>query len=984
MLASALVFGFALLAGSIPQVIDLAAIADGPTITRELPRGLYEFRLANRAPNAVYRVFHDAGDDATAFLLLPTTDPEALRVFDKPPGCRPVYELRNEVLAADSEVQARERFGAFRELDTRADCPAFLSMEQQLQFRIEPRVGSAFLGDDLRSTVVVVERLDSQTRALVRRWRLVFRLPAPTDARAAWPYATETSWVVGQIASDLTGIALFARRQPGAPFPTESRVMPRSANSGPPAFDVELTIGPDLGLRETLEIREHLWSPADHAAVARALLKHLGLSPGRIEASGSVAAALTEPRAAAIANEGRRVSELLERSVLAPQSHEQAALVLGALALRESATSLDDTRHLLCRISTHLAMARALRGRAESSVDGQIAEALLTVLVGREVEARRLLDALERRAVNDRAVGAWVRALRVRNTGDWRLIPDDASATLLERFERFRAVRTRLGVNPALDALDRMPADSSADWGRMIMESGWSVEAGNMFAGVSVLRELEEFADGWVTLGGTRPQSPRAIADALNTPPGLCVGRDARGLLIPRALDRGTWANSYQIHVLSQADRSFDHYDRTLGAHERAKSFMSGMRPLVANLTLYPLLGGDWTVGTGAEGDPKQAPDEEADCRAAVDLLRTSPERVPFWQWQRVRSRCGSEYKRLGLPPDAEWFGRALPAGTLFDAPARVSREQMPQLDARFAESLRESAPSNKWIVDLYVAQSGLRDLSSQQVSTIYGPQADYDIDLMYDVARGKAADLDAFRRDLERIAALDGNYWLTLAAYLADLERATEAANAYEKGVAHARDRVRVSNEADWLVDHYFEHGDLERAKELARMAADVYSGMGLATMARLMERLSLYDEAEAWYRRLKDRYDGESLDRFYIRHERRVADGRFREQAKEAFSRIFPNGLETVTIESLPPMGTAEGLRATNPSYWQQVFGLRVGDIVVAADGFRVKNAAQYSCVRSFTDDTESSLIVWRDQRYQELRGRLYRWKFGAARHP
>ena len=62
----------------------------------------------------------------------------------------------------------------------------------------------------------------------------------------------------------------------------------------------------------------------------------------------------------------------------------------------------------------------------------------------------------------------------------------------------------------------------------------------------------------------------------------------------------------------------------------------------------------------------------------------------------------------------------------------------------------------------------------------------------------------------------------------------------------------------------------------------------------------------------------------------------------------------------------------------------GIHPGDIIVAADGYRVHNTDQWAAIRSFRDDTTVSLIIWRGNGYQQLNGTYVRMKFGPPAKP
>jgi hypothetical protein len=57
----------------------------------------------------------------------------------------------------------------------------------------------------------------------------------------------------------------------------------------------------------------------------------------------------------------------------------------------------------------------------------------------------------------------------------------------------------------------------------------------------------------------------------------------------------------------------------------------------------------------------------------------------------------------------------------------------------------------------------------------------------------------------------------------------------------------------------------------------------------------------------------------------------------------------------------------------------GLRVGDSLMVADGYRVRDQAQWAAVRSFSDERRISTIVFRGGGYLEVAGLYVRVKFG-----
>ena len=104
-------------------------------------------------------------------------------------------------------------------------------------------------------------------------------------------------------------------------------------------------------------------------------------------------------------------------------------------------------------MSAHLALARALRApAAPPGPDADYARLVQTTLIGRQREA---VDEIARLQHIRPTTGqqAWLVALGMRNTGDWRLVGNPARASLLEKIEYVRALKRSQGGPKALECL---------------------------------------------------------------------------------------------------------------------------------------------------------------------------------------------------------------------------------------------------------------------------------------------------------------------------------------------------------------------------------------------------------------------------------------------------------------------------------------------------------------------------------------------------
>jgi hypothetical protein len=174
-------------------------------------------------------------------------------------------------------------------------------------------------------------------------------------------------------------IAAFADRfEPGDPF----QVRNVSSTRGVAKFS--------LSRRAevfTVDVRRTIWQPEAFLRLARSFMADgAGMSISEDPAVDHTAV-LSAPGEEAVAAENQRLSRLLEAHPRSPVLHEKAALLL-ALVATDRATTDVDVRPLLCRMTAHLAVARALH-RNVLSGDGQLAERLLAQLSDREEAVAR-------------------------------------------------------------------------------------------------------------------------------------------------------------------------------------------------------------------------------------------------------------------------------------------------------------------------------------------------------------------------------------------------------------------------------------------------------------------------------------------------------------------------------------------------------------------------------------------------------------------
>ena len=775
---------------------------------------------------------------------------------------------------------------------------------------------------------------------------------APLPERSSRTGPTEQEWIVRDVATAIHQMVSAGTRRPSTP----RAVQVTTAESMRGAV---FSVARDGSSAVTVVIRDHLWTPSSYAPLA----SELG-GPAACTAQGlsSVIRTLLDPRPDVLAGESARISTRLQADMRCADAHHEAALLVGAFALREAAGRFSDPRRLISRMTAHLAVAEAV-DRGSASPVKRLADAVLLTLVGRQRDALNALASLESN-VTDTEVQSWIRALRLRNTFDWRAVPKGARLTAFEQLSLLRALDMSVGNGASLERFEEIDDPGEiADWPRLLLQGDPGIEAGNRFSEYWIAAELAEFAS---LLDAPRPSPAPATGDALmkelNTEPADGpVGTDG----IVRIIDRGTWAAATQRHLLMAVVARHKHLVGRLGLPGDARAFRDEASRSFSALSLYPL------AATGIA----YSRDEVARVfpRAAT-LVQTRPDLVTDHVWRTLQDMAA--YAVLAPASDAaSWFRPLVLPGTAFDLDSRSQPDgKNPRLTQAQVAELRQHAPYSRRLAVEAVRWRG--NASYETLREEYGTLAPYDLELARALANAAWERPEIYVPLMERVCAMsaDEGYW-DLAPYLVDHGRVEEGLRAYERWLSIGRKEVTISNSMTWLVRHYHERGDYAKATAVADRVADTRSFWGLVTRANLHEWRDELDDAERLHRTAWKRYDNPNeLLAFYLRSRRTAPE------VPDLTREIFPAGMTRVTAGA-SAAAPREGVLIRTTGVIGADEGLRVNDVVVAVDSIRVRNVAQYRVARGASAHDTMKLILWRGGKYIELSARLrHRWVVSA----
>lgn len=775
-------------------------------------------------------------------------------------------------------------------------------------------------------------------------------VPSVVIGRADAGFTTESEWIVWLMAREAARLSQLADPQPTTPV---LRVATQQSPGGA-VFVVS------DGAREIAMVTPatHIW----HVETVRPLLQALApaLSPVTpVKAAGTAATPtvlldrLADARLDTILSENRRVSLALRRSPRTAALHEQAALLLGVMALRDGAGAWTDVRHVASRMAVHLAAADLLRGDAPMDAAGEVATGVLLALAGRERDARAIAAHLGEtsRSASEKV---WSRVMDLRATTDWRLLASPANARPIERLEHVRAIRLRLGTHRVLPWIGAEDGADRPEWSRIALHEAFNVDAGNRFATAALALEVAE-------LQATRREYGAPKAEALD---GLFDPIESAEVREYRVLDWPLWRDSAARHLAARIESLRRH----LLNQGRTADLASTIDEVTDHLKGLP------TMATARALAQRDAPSLVSDITEAARSVANAPEQVPPALWNQLADVAAAQ--KVPWPTADDWFRPWMPAGTVMapgERSVRLGRRTGPSGDE--LAQYHEPAPTEWWVsYTLAWRLAGSKGLSMTSAWSVLGPATEYDLGALRYLFDHVPGTPEEYERVARTMCDVDVDYCNRLGAQLLVDGREADAARVYGEWFEKARDRVGASNGVSWLVHYRLDGGDADRARAIAERASEVGSAGGMTALADVLDRTGHAAKALALYERAARRYtELEGLPgTFHLRRWRATGDALAKQRGLDLVKTQFPAGLEAVTVDRLsaaPDDGIVFKTFGARPAR----VGLQQSDVLVAIDGYRVRSTGQYSVLMRSSWSPDVEFIVWREGQYLPVKGRV-----------
>lgn len=797
----------------------------------------------------------------------------------------------------------------------------------------------------------------------------------PPGAYFHTQFQTESQFIVEAIISDLAEQIYFAAHHqlPEKKYFSVIATEKPGANVDAPVYELQIRLDSRTDVKMDLKIGAPIWSPDVYQSVAKAIADAVRFSPdlGEKGEDTTLLTKLIDGKAETIEQQNEDLSTALEDDFGNFELHEKAALLLGAFVLREHSGHFFEIRSPLSRITAHLVMAHLLRGADSFGMNGQVAEALLLAMMNDQAAA---VDRLNSINTNDATVGAMVRALRARATGDYEPLSEETNRSPIEDIQCFAAMADYVSTPIAWGKLSD-EQKQTIDYVRIANERGYSVEIGHQLLEISIPLETNEISTIYQMVHGEELPSGD-ISNVLNVLPEHSFSADSEGKFHVHIIGWGQWAMFFQRHLCHAIQQNFYLMNAMWGVPDEAKKFAAYCDETFGGLTLYPFV--RRFDCTDVESYHKSVDD-------GFKVTVAMPQFVPADCWNEIcyAVSFAPQYLPNSNPHINEWHNHNPPPDTDYDLHPRLDHPSLVDRSDALAkfEHLHELAPYDCRISGWIMKKKYNDKPTFQQAMDLYHDVMPYSLTALRWVAFTLHDQPKQYEEYMTRAAELDPSCYYALGDYAASHDDLDKAAHFYQKAHDADPDRVRASNYALWMVRYYLKHNNTDRAAQIASEAGMVYSFRGLEAQAVFFEETSNFNAAVDWFSKIEERYnDSTPLLDFCLRHKESTGDRRFDPELEKRMDKVFPKGLQKVAVADFksPP---ADGVLLNGQSALMDSAGLKKGDVIVAVHGVQVHNIMQYAYERSATDTPEMELIVWQGDAYREIKSSPPNHKFGVG---
>jgi tetratricopeptide (TPR) repeat protein len=785
----------------------------------------------------------------------------------------------------------------------------------------------------------------------------------PAKKPVSWKFANEQEWIIDSIGRDIAEMLVFAKfhdqvnaKVLSNPIDFQTTIIDKNANKYKFRLLVPNTKTP---IEYEFAIKEYTWNPENYAPFVSQLMQALQLKAApSSDVPPEFLKALAGAEMSGLFAENERISKALSTTPLDANLHQQAALLQATFDMLELAGNFSDTRPPLNRMSAHLAIAKATNGGAQLNTPGQIADIALESMSCRDAVAIQKGDALAKTDANP-DVQSWLRALKIRSSGNYRLF-DEQNQTPLEASQFGMRFSNFLGSDKMLEYMSKHNCTPEVRWMRIAECGGMSVEGGHEITSRILPAELKEFYKSYNLYTKQTLNSNSAMTSELNRMPTRCLSTQSGSPQLV-ALSWDDVAAYHARHIVAAADSLYDFNAHSYGVPEEAKQVLEGNAKLLSGMMLYPLT----LISVRDNENQKEA--HAKFLSGAEQIIIDHPELMTGWAWGNAKVSAAAEKPPAVLTHPELWFDPPYPTGTAYYYDHRKRYLENCKPDLAELTQLRKICPLQSAICTDWTKKKYGEHPTSDQLREGFGDLVNYDLHVMRETADGDYNSPAKYEQQMEKLAKLSPNDYFGLAYYCVRQGEPEKAKGYFLTAIEKAENPVMSSNGCEWIVGYLYDHGDKAKAMEIANNAAEVYSQGGLTTLAKLYERMGDLQKAEEYFLKSKERYaDSRDEIGFYTRNA--TKDKRYAAESERLLKKDFPTGLKRIELAQLksPPKA---GVVITESNFFAEKCGLKLDCVVEGLNGYFADNSAQYDIVRDLTIAPAMKAIFWDGQKHNEV---------------
>ena len=708
---------------------------------------------------------------------------------------------------------------------------------------------------------------------------------SPSPGSFQTQFQSESQFIVEAVVSDIAEQIYYTafHKLPDKRYFSVT-ALEKNGSSDTPVYQVQIRLDHQhRDIKSELKIVGPIWATENYATVAKELANavDLKINAGSGSEDATFLSTLTDSLPETIEQENQDLSKELENDFGNPDLHEKAGALLGAFLLRDHSGWFFEIRTPLSRMTAHLAMARCLRGSDSFGINGRVADTILLTLIGNQAAALNNLNDI---GTNNTAAMPFVRALRARNTGDYRPLDQSGGLTGIESIEWFGA-KSDFVAAPAVWSRLSDSQKQTIDFVRFANTRNRSIEIGHELLETSIALEVQEISRVY-QLSRHERLSRAGFVKALNELPERGFITEPGGKVHVCVISWGQWAMFLQRHLCDSVVTGFDFMQVRWGVPDDAKTFAAACDKAYGELRLYPFV--QLYNCTDVATYHKSVDD-------GFSLITSAPHLIPAHCWARLAHPVSFTpmYRADDDMHVGEWYNHDPLPGTVYDLdPRMLDPCVVDDADAllRF-DKLRELSPYDCRILNFISGKRYENHPTYDQAAALYRDVLPYSLFALTTVAYATREQPELYEKLMLQAAQLDPSSYYELGDYVLARGEEDRAAEFYDKGCATDQDGVRVASRATWRIRYCLKKGQLDKASEIADFAGEVYSKGGLEAKAIFMESTKRFDEAFAWYAKIEDRYgDASALINFCQRYQAATGSHRFEPELKKRTEKVLP----------------------------------------------------------------------------------------------